>query len=66
MAKADYNYDILSEVEQLELIANVHKFRLLAGQIQIRKCKSQDDFSETVDQLFDNIFRNPLLKKELH
>tara|TARA_E500000318_G_scaffold9656_1_gene8797 strand:- start:8069 stop:8269 length:201 start_codon:yes stop_codon:yes gene_type:complete len=66
MAKADYDYEILSEVEQLELIANVHKFRLLVGQIQVIKCKSQDDFSETVDQLFDNIFRNPLLKKELH
>ena len=66
MAKADYDYKILSEVEQLEMIARIHKFRLLVGQISIRRCRNQDDFTDTVNELYDHIFRDSTIKKEMH
>lgn len=66
MAKADYDYEILSEVEQLEMIARIHKFRMLVGQISIRTCKNQDDFTDTVNELYDHIFRDLTNKKEMH
>lgn len=66
MAKADYDYEILSEVEQLEMIARIHKFRVLVGQISIRRCKNQGDFTDTVNELYDHIFRDSTIKKEMH
>tara|TARA_E500000318_G_scaffold111736_1_gene131476 strand:+ start:196 stop:396 length:201 start_codon:yes stop_codon:yes gene_type:complete len=66
MAKADYDYEILSEVEQLEMIARIHKFRLLVSQISIKRCRDQDDFTDTVNELYDHIFRDLTIKKEMH
>ena len=34
--------------------------------VKERRCRNQDDFTDTVNELYDHIFRDSTIKKEMH
>ena len=55
--------EILSDVEMLYALAKIKQFKDMVQLLPI-KTYSQADFYDAVDAIFDDIFTNPLTKKE--
>ena len=55
--------EILSDVEMLYALAKIKQFKDMVQLLPI-KTYSQADYYDAVDAIFDDIFTNPLTKKE--
>ena len=55
--------EILSDVEMLYALAKIKQFKDMVQLLPI-KTYSQADYYDAVDAIFDDIFKNPLTKKE--
>ncbi len=55
--------EILSDVEMLYALAKIKQFKDMVQLLPI-KTYSQEDYYDAVDAIFDDIFTNPLIKKE--
>ena len=55
--------EILSDVEMLYALAKIKQFKDMVQLLPI-KTYSQEDYYDAVDAIFDDIFTNPLTKKE--
>ena len=55
--------EILSDVEMLYALAKIKQFKDMVQSLPI-KTYSQEDYYDAVDAIFDDIFTNPLTKKE--
>ena len=55
--------EILSDVEIVHALAMIRQFKTMVQLLPIHTY-SQEDFYDAVDAIFDDIFTNPLTKKE--
>ena len=55
--------EVLSDVEMLYALAKIKQFKDMVQLLPI-KTYSQADYYDAVDAIFDDIFTNPLTKKE--
>ena len=55
--------EILSDVEMLYALAKIKQFKDMVQLLPI-KTYSQEDYYDAVDAIFDELFTNPLTKKE--
>ena len=57
------NDKILTDVEMVYALAKIKQFKDMVQLLPI-KTYSQEDYYDAVDAIFDDIFTNPLTKKE--
>ena len=55
--------EILSDVEMLYALAKIKQFKDMVQTISIKRY-SQEEYFDVVDAIFDELFTNPLTKKE--
>ena len=55
--------EVLSDVEMLYALAKIKQFKDMVQLLPI-KTYSQEDYYDAVDAIFDELFTNPLTKKE--